>query len=221
MSGVVIFTRDAAPYRVGEYVEMYSFDYPPTAPDTTFILHDNKFSEKDAEGWVDFIPYRLIVVTDKESINTNDERVFSDKTVGGRKVSYRRNIEALFKWADRFRVLRYIASVPLPLVGAFLRVNRADDIDTARRLAKTRFELPDVYAHSVLAYSTQAGAGKVEWPKKSKRDQNKNVMPFSRTSDHYVEDLLALAPSIRNDLRDKGVEVKGMKKTKEGVTEWL
>tara|TARA_Y100000593_G_scaffold70958_1_gene130203 strand:+ start:22529 stop:23191 length:663 start_codon:yes stop_codon:yes gene_type:complete len=220
MSGVVIFTRDAAPYRVGEYVEMYSFDYPPTAPDTTYILHDNKFSEKDAEGWVDLIPYRLIVVTDKQSINTNDERVFGDKTVGGRSVSYRRNIEALFKWADRLRVLRYIATVPLPLVSSFVRVNRADDIETGRRLAASRFHLPDEYTHSILAYSIHAGASKVIWPKKRAKLAGSSI-PFTRASDKYAEDLLALAPEIRNELRDKGVEVKGLKKTKESVTEWL
>ena len=218
--GVVIFTRDASPYRVGEYVEMYNFDYPPTAPDTTYILHDNKFSEKDAEGWVEYIPYRLIVVTEKQTINTNDERVFCDKTVGGRKVSYRRNIEALFKWVDRLRVMKYIKSIPLPLVGSFLRVNRVDDIDTARRLAKTRYQLPDEYTHSILAYSIQAGASKVTWPK---RHPNKvgDSIPFTRASDKYADDLLALAPTIRNELRDKGVEMKGMKKTKESVTEWL
>ena len=219
--GVVIFTRDATPYRVGEYVEMYSFDYPPTAPDVTYILHEDRFTEKNAQEWAEYIPYRLIIVTTKDlTLKGDDERVFADRTLGGRKVSYKRNIEALFKWTDRLRILRYIAGVPLPLIGAFLKRNRQNDIETARRLAQVKFHLPDEYAHAVLAFSIEPTQGKVIWPTK-RSDSKDDLLPFARTTDLYAKPLLDSAPEIRNMMRDQGVAVKGMKKTKEGVNEWL
>jgi hypothetical protein len=106
------------------------------------------------------------------------------------------------------------------LVGAFLKRNRQNDIATARRLAEVRYNLPDEYAHAVMAFSIEPTSGKVVWP--SKRDYSKeDVLPFARSTDLYAKPLLDSAPEIRNMMRDQGVDVKGMKKTKEGVTEWI
>ena len=222
--GVVIFTRDAARYREGNYVEdPRGLATPPTAPDTTFIVHDNKMTEKTACEWADIVPYRLVVVTEKAvNLKGKDERVFSDNSVSDRKQSYRRNVEAVFRWTERDRVLKVLDGTPLPLVASFVRVNRADDIETARRLAQVRYTLPDEYVYSVLAFSIKARAGKVEWPKKRPAKPEGLVIPHIRASDKYVTDLLALAPTVRNEVRDISDSIpKGVKKRKEDVREWI
>tara|TARA_Y100001963_G_scaffold136230_1_gene198677 strand:- start:1001 stop:1675 length:675 start_codon:yes stop_codon:yes gene_type:complete len=223
--GVVIFTRDAARYREGNYVEDHrGLATPPTAPDTTFIVHDNKMTEKKASEWADVVPFRMVIVTEKAvNLKGNDERVFADNTVSNRKQSYRRNVESIFRWTDRDRVHSILDGTPLPLITSFLRVNCPEDIETARRLAQVRYQLPDQYSYSVLAFSIKPRAGKVVWP--SKRPASKpegRSIPFIRASDNYVTDLLALNPRLRNEVREKSDSLpKGVKKTKESVGEWL
>jgi len=222
--GVVIFTRDAATYRVGDYVEMWGeLSTAPTAPDVTFILHSDAFKVKDAEGWADLITYRLVVVTTKEVTFGADERIFGDKSLKERTISYRRYIEALFRWTDRDRVLKAVSTVPLPLIGAFVRVNRADDIDTARRVVATRYTLPNSYLLASLAYSIEPRSVKVVWPTKKQKKKVAATLPFTRPTDIYAATLVGLAPEIRNNLRDQHSDSlpKGTLKGREGVTEWL
>ena len=221
--GVIIFTRDPVPYREGNYIEEYrGMTTAPTAPETTFIVHDAKFTEKEATQWVDLVPYRLVIVTDKMTIRGKDERIFSDRTMSIRTQSFRRNVEAVFRWTDRDRVFKTMGVTPLPLVASFVRVNRQDDIDTARRLGLARYVLPDEYLHATLAFSIRATAGPVTWPKKRSTKENE-PLPFSRTSDVYADNLVDLAPEIRNDLREKYADSlpSRLKKGKEGVTEWI
>ena len=225
--GVVIFTRDAARYREGNYVEdPRGLTTPPTAPNTTFIVHDNKMTEKKACEWADIVPFRMVIVTEKAvNLKGNDERVFADNTVSNRKQSYRRNVEAVFRWTERDRVLTVLDGTPLPLVASFVRTNRPDDIESARRLAQIRYQLPDEYSYSVLAFSIQPRAGKVEWPKKrpaTATPPGGTSIPCIRASDKYVADLLALNPRLRNEVRDTSDSIPtGIKKRKESVSEWL
>ena len=223
--GVVIFTRDAARYREGNYVEDHrGLATPPTAPDTTFIVHDNKMTEKKASEWADIVPFRMVIVTEKAvNLKGNDERVFADNTVSNRKQSYRRNVEAVFRWTERDRVLTVLEGTPIPLINSFVRTNRPEDIETARRLAQVRYQLPDEYTYSVLAFSIKPRAGKVVWPKKRPAATPVGPsIPFIRDSDVHVRDLLALNPRLRNEVRDISDSIpKEIKKRKESVGEWL
>jgi hypothetical protein len=222
--GVVIFTRDAGRYREGNYVEDHrGLATPPTAPDTTFIVHDNKMTEKKASEWADIVPFRMVVVTEKAvNLKGSDERVFADNSVSNRKQNYRRNVESIFRWTDRDRVCSILDDTPLPLIASFVRVNRPDDIATARRLAQVRYQLPDQYAYSVLAFSIEPRASKVVWPKKHSSLTVGSSMPFIRASDAYIGNLLALTPALRNEVRHTSEELpKGVKKTQERVGEWF
>ena len=51
--GVVIFTKDDERYKTGDYFAMYGeLTVSPSAPHTTYILHINKFTEKDIRQWL-------------------------------------------------------------------------------------------------------------------------------------------------------------------------
>ena len=64
--GIIIYTNDDAKYRKGNFITMYGdITVPPTAPDTTFILHNKSFGEADAIYWSPIISHRLVVVVDK------------------------------------------------------------------------------------------------------------------------------------------------------------
>ncbi len=64
--GVIIFTQDDARYRKGDYLTMYGdITINPTAPETTYILHNKKFSEDELIYWASIVPHRMVIVVDK------------------------------------------------------------------------------------------------------------------------------------------------------------
>ena len=82
--GVVIFTKDDARYRNGDYFAMYGeLTVSPSLRHTTYILHINKFSEQDAIYWAKVVPFRLVVVTDKlpKLTKASEECVILDQSI--------------------------------------------------------------------------------------------------------------------------------------------
>jgi len=222
--GVVILTKDDSPYRGDDDVVMHGeMTYPPTAPGVTYILHIKAFSEKDIIRWAPLVPYRLVVVVDNvpRLTEASEGMVIEDRSLKGGPTGFKRPIEAVFKWADRRRAHRAAMSVPLPLLGSFLGVNRVDDISTARRLSQCKFMLPDEYAHAVIGYSIRESTGQIEWPKKKKAEEELSV--FFRTSDEYATDIIGMDDTVSNEVRDKTPDnlPSSLPKRKQGVTEWL
>jgi len=221
--GVVIFTKDDEPYRVGDYVVMRGdMSSAPIAPDTTYIYYTNKFTEKDVIYWSALIKYRLVIVGKKPKLTkATTDIVIVDKSHDTKKGNFKRPINALFRWADRNRVWAMIRRVPIPLINSFLRENRADDITLGRLLARSRYQLPDEYLHATIAYAVQPTNDDVIWPKRKRKVYEK---PSSfRESDKYIDLILHATPDAANDLRRSEPEAlpKGMKKREEKDVKWI
>ena len=65
MQGIVILTSDERAYRVGNVVETRGIEFPPVAPNTTYIIHGVKVTEKEIKRWTDVVSYRMVFVIDK------------------------------------------------------------------------------------------------------------------------------------------------------------
>jgi len=222
--GVIIYTSDDKKFRQGEFVVMHKeLMFPPTAPNTTYILHSNKFTEKDCILWEPLISHRLIVVTNKQPRITDksSDFVIIDNNLGSNKQSFVKQLRAWHNWTDRTRVMSMIGEVPIPLTLAFFRVNHPSDIQTARLLADVQFTLPDSYMNAVLAFSVKPQSGRIEWPKK-KTPTEEPPNQF-RSSDIYWRTLLSHAPEVQNLIRagDPTQLPKGVPKTPARLHEWL
>ena len=82
--GVVIFTKDDARYRTGDYFAMYGeLTVSPTLRHTTYIYHTKKFTEQDAIYWASVVPFRLVVVADKlpKLTKASEECVILDQSI--------------------------------------------------------------------------------------------------------------------------------------------
>ncbi len=203
--GVIIFTKDDTRYRKGNFIDMGGeMRCSPTTPDTTFIYHTNRFTEKDIEFWNPLIGYRLVIVG--KVPKANKETLES--------------VLGIFKWSNRSRVLAFIRKVPLSLIGAFLRRNRAKDIGLGRLLARSRYQLPDDYLYASIAYGTIPG-GKVEWPKK--KDKVYELPSDFRSSDKYAEYIVRGSVDVANDIRrsEPTALPDKMKKREEASVKWI
>ena len=47
MRGIIILTSDERAYRTGQVIETRGIEYAPVAPDTTYIIHGVKITEKE------------------------------------------------------------------------------------------------------------------------------------------------------------------------------
>ena len=150
--GVIIFADDDTKYRTGDHIVMYGdMTVSPTVPDTTFIYHTDKFTEKDAIMWASIIPYRMVIVGKLPKLTKASEHcVIVDQQVKV-KQDYSRSIRAALCWADRDRAHRALEPVPIPLANAFVRVN-VHDIELGRLLARCKFTLHDDYTKAAIAY---------------------------------------------------------------------
>jgi hypothetical protein len=221
--GVVILAGDDKEFRVGDYIVMHNqITSPPTAPDTTYILHTRKFSESDILEWSPIVKYRLVVILPKLPTLTkkSEDVVIVHRSLRLGKESWSPMIDAMLRWSDRRRALPRIQQLPIPLAISAWRTNRPDDIRTARLLAAISFTLPDEYAHAVLCLFVKPDRSKVKWAKKKKHDE----LPSSfRSTDAYCVDLIKLAPAVANHIRatEPSALPKGVKKRPEVVSEWL
>ena len=222
--GVIILAGDDSEFRQGDYIVMHSqLTSPPTAPKTTYILHTSKFTEKDIIEWSPIVSYRLVVILKKAPKLTDKSRdlVIEHRSLPRGGEDFRRPIEAFLRWDDRNRAHNEITKLPIPLTLSIWRMNRPDDIETARRIAKSSFQLSDDFIHAIFAFSVKSSP---ERAIKGKLDKDNDEQPHGfRRSDCYTEELIRLAPDVANHLRsvDPSGLPKGVKKRKESLTQWL
>lgn len=219
--GVVILTADERHYKTGDYIESKDIQYSPVKPDTTYIVHLNSIKEKEIERWLDVVSYRLVFVVEalpklSERIK---EKIIIDKTLTESKQSFKREIDAMFRWGDRNRVKQMVDKVPIPLAIAFLRENRIDDIRLWRLLADTTFVLPEMYSKALLAYGVKPINAQTKWPKKKKKEVER---PSNfRESDIYWEQIISVSAKVRNEIREADEIPHTVKKTKERILDWI
>ena len=220
--GIVILTADDSPYRLGRVIESRGLTHPPTAPDTTYLVHQSKITEKEITHWIGLVPYRLVFVIKKlpRLSKQTKEVIIIDKSLAESKNSHKKQIDALFRWGDRRRVHNLFVGTPIPLALAFVRQN-TKSIELWRILADVTFTLPPEYAEAVLVYGIKPSNKSVVWPKKSKKADE--APPQFRQSDKYWDKIIAVEPTVRNRIRtqtpDKAPST--MKKRREKTHEWF
>lgn len=161
---------------------------PPTAPNTTYILHA-KWTAKQALEWVDHIPYRLVIITNKAP-KTKDDRVIIHKSLNPKVDDKDRCIQALFRYSNRERVFSDLPKVPIPLVLAWVRRNRPHDIQLWEDLAEATYMLPDKYIYAMLSFGIKPSSNRIEWPKKNKTQDSPPI--GYRESDIYVNKIMEI-----------------------------
>lgn len=221
--GVIIFTADDADYRDSSTVHLGRvLSTPPVAPNTTYILHSDKFNESDVLYWAPVINYRLVVVCTKppKLTDKSSDYVIVDRNLNKPKPNFNRPIDGLFKWSNRIRVWGIIKSVPLPLLSSFLLVNSFKDVELGRRIARCKYSLPDEYLYASITYSVCPSREAVVWP--SKQSKPYELPSDFRQSDKYAEAIIKGVPQVTNDLRHNSEALpKGVNKTVEAITEWI
>lgn len=222
--GIIILTADDKDYRIGDCVVMHGeMTSPPTAPKTTYILHTRSFTEKDILDWQPYVSHRLVIVLKKapQLSAKSEDFVIVDKSLKTFNAGFKRNLQAMFRWGDRTRALPLIKDIPLPLADSFFRINRDEDMETARRLADVRFMLPDEYASAIFAYSVKARQEQMVWPQKKVKEEDKPSR--FRESDQYTDILLENAEEISNLIRQTEPEAlpASLPKKQRSLVEWL
>ena len=154
MKGIIILTSDERAYRQGAVIETGAFIHPPTREDITYIEHLRKVTEKEIKRWLDIVGYRLVIVIDKLPTlsSTIKEEIIIDKSLLVGKPNHKKQIDALFRWADRQRVHSAFKGMPIPLAVSFLRENKKGDMHLWRLLADVQYTLreSDVYWKEII-----------------------------------------------------------------------
>ncbi len=221
--GVVIFTKDDERYKTGDYFAMYGeLTVSPSAPHTTYILHINKFTEKDAIFWARVVPFRLVVVCDKlpKLTKASEHCVILDQSIKTSKPDFSRKMRAALCWADRDRAHTALGPIPLPLANAFIKVN-VNDINLGRLLARCRYTLHENYTRAAIAYGVNP-VRNFKWP--SKKANKDYILPTGvRQTDQHIATILNNDVIVANELRLNNMEAlpAGLNKTKQEVIQWL
>ena len=223
MKGIIILTADERAYRVGQVIETRGITHAPVAPNTTYIIHGVKITEKEIKRRVDIPSYRMVFVIDKlpKLSKTIKEEIIIDKSLKSSS-GFNREVDMLFRWENRTRVFTEFAKnpIPLPLALSFLRKNRLEEIELWRLLAQTKFTLPIMYSEALLVYGVQARRGGWEWPSKSVKQDD--APEGFRSSDKYWREIIQTSAEVRNEVRAKTKELpSGMKKTQEKILRWI
>lgn len=222
--GAIILTADERPFQVGDYITSHSIKYPPTAPNTTYIVHQSKLTEKQIFEWEHFVSYRLVYVIDKLpklSKKAKDKLIIHESLLKNVE-SPQRAIQAMFRYHDRqyvFDLLRK-TKTPIPLAVVWMIANDDSDMQKWRLLADSMFTLPDIYCHSIMAYMVKSAPHSPKFPSKSKKHES-NDLPMIRDSDIYITDILDTLPEARNEVRDTVPEQTVITKRKESILDWL
>jgi hypothetical protein len=223
MKGIIILTADERAYKSdGLVIESAGFIYAPTNPNATYIVHQRKITEKEIKRWMDVVAYRLVFVIEKLPTLTEatKEQIIIDKSLRKQEINHKRQMDALFRWADRKRVHQAFEGMPIPLALAFLRENKKDDIGLWRMLADVTFTLPTQYTEAVMVYGVKPSRSPVKWPKKKAKGDERP--PMFRESDLYWREIIAADAEARNEVRANSDNLpKSVKKRREKVSEWI
>ena len=212
----MILTNDDAKYVKGNNIKMRGeMTYPPTSKDTTYIVYGYKPKEDEILYWNKVCPYRLVYVVNKlpkMKQSTKDEIIID---MPNTKQSYNRQIEAIFKWPDRLRVYNQIQQVPIPLILAFLKVNRPNNMKLWRLLSDVTFTLSDDYVYALLAFGVDFNRDKFLWPKKKSKNTDEIPSQF-RVGDEWWKTITENSPEVANHIRENEIDLlpKKMKKKK-------
>ena len=218
--GVLIFTRDATPYREGHFVEGEGVVCSPACEDMTLIVHEKRPKKDDCLAWLPYVSYRMVYVCDKAPDLKDHPSVIFDKSMSQRRDDYMPHIQGMLRWRDRNRAWAMAKNVPMPLMLAFLRENNKD-IGLWRLLAQGFTWTPDEYQMAAVCFSHHP-SGRMKWPKK--KTEEEEILPYGfRASDSYAEMIASADHKVGNDIRTKAKETmpKSAKKKKQGVVEWL
>lgn len=221
---MIFLTADERPFKKGDYIISQGMSHLPTAPQTTYIVFDEKVSEKTIMKWFDVVSFRLVFVTSKlpRLSQTVKDKIIIHESLDASKESYNRPINAMVSYNDRKYVYSLLESTqtPVPLMLSWLRVNAQNQPSAWRLLADVAFTLPDTYAYAVAAFCVRPAAGKPRWPKKREKDDALDIGGF-RESDVYAGHLLENSADIRNELRDVEPQQDIIGKRQETLTQWL
>ncbi len=221
----MIFTHDPVKFKGKRYVEMHGvIDTLPTTDATTFILHSDKFKEKDAISWLPLIQGKLIVVCSKPPKLTSKKEIAKSIIIDSNfprvKTGFSRQMQSFLRWSDRHRAFLAMREVPVPVMINYGIANRPQDIETWRLLNRAGVLLPEDYSKAILCFGLEPSADKISWPNKKKKEVEVPV-PF-RESDKYWEEILKSQSSVANQIRDVNSNIPaGIKKGREEVREWL
>ena len=219
---MIIFTKDATPFRSDNEILMYNnLDSIPNLKETTYILHSDKFTSDDVIQWSPVINNKLVVVTDKEpklNKKAKDLCVVDDNLKGKSNDDAFVLVRALLNWGNRDRVKELYKDQPTQLLLWFLKEN-VDDIDVWRRISKVLYTLPEEYMKASLIYGIKPSRARVKWPKK--KGKSKERPEIFRSTDQHWEVILENYISVANKVRDSGDVPKGMKRTKQKALSWL
>ena len=219
---MIIYSSDPEPFRTENTIEMYGeIDTLPNVPNTTFILHNDKFTEKLANEWLPIISHRLVIITDKypKLSKKHDERIAIHGSLKKITDNYSRRIKWLFGWSDRRRVYEQISNTPIPLIFSFLKMNNKD-IRLHRLLATTNFILDEKKTRAILSYGIEPTNNRMEWPKR-KAKIGAAPLPF-RSDDLYWELIIQNQAVVANEVRAVNKEIPSViKKRKERTHTWL
>lgn len=218
--GILIFTRDATPYRVGQYVEGRGVVTSPSCEDLTVIVHEKRPKKEECLDWLPYVSYRMVFVCDKAPDLKDHPSVIFDKTMSRRKDDYMPKIQSVLRWTDRKRAWVMAHEVPVPLMLAFLRENNRD-IGLWRLLAKGFTWTPHDYQMAAIIYGSKP-VTHIAYPKKSKAEEDSIPHGF-RGSDVYAQVIAESDHKVGNDIRTKAKETmpKSAKKKKQKVVDWL
>lgn len=207
--GVLIFTHDAQKYRVGEYVEGSSVLCAPNVEGLTVIVHKRKPTAKECLAWLPHIAYRMVWVCEQPPTMKKNDAVIIDGVF--KKNDHKRAIETTMRLRNRRLAFTECATVPVPLMLAFLRENNKD-IRLWRRLAQAFTHTPEVFQQAMIAYAHKP-VQRMAWPKKKNTDEIE--LPFGvRDTDLYWERIVRTDTETANDVRINAKETlpKGVKK---------
>jgi len=220
--GVIIYAGDDTDFKTGDFIVMYGeMTSPPTAPNTTYILHCESFPLSMAKEWAALVQYRLVVIPRKGIRGVREgDNILIHKSAKTAKNNYNSPINAMMKWGDRNRAWKSMKPVPLALAEAFHRVNRPQGIEEQRIVSRARYQMEEQYAKAALVFGTKPIHSQVSWPKKKAKDDGE--IPFGfRSTDAYADIIVANAPEVRNKLRTIDQIPDTIKKRKETLLEWL
>jgi len=218
--GILIFTRDAEPYREGHYVEGEGVVCSPSCEDLTVIVHEKRPSKEDCLAWLPYVSYRMVFVCENAPDLKDHESVIFDKSMSAKKDDYMPKIQAMLSSRDRNRAWLMASNVPIPLMLAFLRENDKN-IDLWRLLATGFKWTPEYYQMSAICFGVKPVI-RPKYPKKKKQENDLLIHGF-RESDVYADIIATCDNKVGNEIRDKAKETMPAKakKTKQKVIEWL
>ena len=218
--GVLIFTHDAQKYRVGDFVEGSSVLCAPSVDGLTVIVHKKKPTAKECLAWLPHIAYRMVWVCEQPPKMKKNDAVIVDGVF--KKNDYTRSIETTMRLRNRSVAFKHCATVPVPLMLAFLRENN-NDIRLWRRLAQAFTNTPEVFQQAMIAFAHKP-VQRMKWPKKKSKSVETELPHGIRESDLFWEEIVRSDLEVSNDLRIKSKESlpDGMKKRVQKSDEgWL